>query len=316
MPGSSSCGLGSPPEYVVSASALTGCACAPRASSAFLGVSFLFAASIQRVHSRRASRLTSVPSAAFRTLSTAYSSLYLADLFHPAATSRISAPGFLPRPSCTTSSVAMSSRRWRRVSVAGCPTTPSHVASTSGPRSRSGSAAPPGGLAQAIARVPSRFRLLRTLATDLASAVNSGSTRDLVAHRSSAARAGLGVSIDRQRRCSISRSSSRSRFPTCHRGPGCPVTRRRGPSDSANRFGRRRGNHIAVGVPRPRSPQARGLQPRAALAIVVAPDTLVDNLRARCRSSRSRLAAITRCVAIVGGSDRCVGSARRRSISG
>ena len=243
MPGSSSCGLGSPPEYVVSTSArvIRSYPERLRASSAFLGVSFLFAASIQRVHSRRASRLTSVPSAAFRTLSTAYSSLYLADLFHPAATSRISAPGFLPRPSCTTSSVAMSSRRWRRVSVTGCPMTPSHVASTSGPRSRSGSAAPPGGLAQAIARVPSRFRLLRTLATDLASAVNSGSTRDLVAHRSSAARAGLGVSIDRQRRCSISRSSSRSRFPTCHRGPGCPVTLQRGPSDSANRFGRRRG---------------------------------------------------------------------------
>jgi hypothetical protein len=128
-----------------------------RDSGAFLGVSFLIAASVQRVHSRRASRLTSVPPTAFRTLSTVYSSLYLADLFHPAATSRILAPGFLPRPSCTTSSVAMSSRRWRRVSIAGCPTTPSHVASTSGPRSGSGSAAPPGCLAQAIARVPSRF---------------------------------------------------------------------------------------------------------------------------------------------------------------
>ena len=153
MPGSSSCGLGSPPEFVVSASAFRHL----RDQGAFLGVSFLFAASVQRVHSRRASRLTSVPPSAFRTLSTAFSSLYLAGVFRPAATSRILAPGFLPRPSCTTSSVAMSSRRWRRVSVAGCPTTPSHAASTSGPRSRSGSAAPPRGLAQVSARVPSRL---------------------------------------------------------------------------------------------------------------------------------------------------------------
>jgi len=72
---------------------------------AFLGVSFLIAASVQRVHSRWASRPTSVPSAAFRTLSTAYSSLYLADLFHPAATSRIPLRGSSPDP-------AAPPRRW------------------------------------------------------------------------------------------------------------------------------------------------------------------------------------------------------------
>lgn len=67
--------------------------------------------------------------------------------------------------------------------------------------------------------VSRRVFLLRTLAADLASAVNGGSTLDLLAHRSSAARAGLGVSIDRQLRCSVSRSPFRSRFPTCRLRP-------------------------------------------------------------------------------------------------
>lgn len=51
-------------------------------------------------------KLAYVPPSAFRTLSTAFSSQDLADLFHSAATSRIPAPGLHPRPSCTTSSVA------------------------------------------------------------------------------------------------------------------------------------------------------------------------------------------------------------------
>jgi hypothetical protein len=152
-------------------------ACAPRAPS----VGFLSSSRRQSSEStqQRASRLAFVPSAAFRALSTAYSSLYLADLFHPAATSRILAPGFLPRPSCTASSAAMSSRRWRRVSIAGCPATPSHVASTSGPCSRPGSAAPPRGVSPASAPVSHRACLLRTLAADLAPAVNGGSIHDL-----------------------------------------------------------------------------------------------------------------------------------------
>jgi hypothetical protein len=168
---------------------------------------------------QRASRLAFVPSAAFRTLSTAYSSLYLADLFRSAATSRISAPGFLPRPSCTTSSVAadlspLAPRLCRRFPDDAKPRRVDlRPLFQVGIRSA----------AQVVKPEPSpvsrRIRLLRTLAADLASAMNGGSTLDLVAHRSSAARAGLGVSIDRQLRCSVSRSPFRSRFAACLQHP-------------------------------------------------------------------------------------------------
>ena len=140
--------------------------------------------------------------------------------------------------------------------------------------------------------------------------MNRRSTHDLLAHRSSAARAGLGVSIDRQRRCSISRSPFRSRFVACSPSTGCPVALLRGPSDSADRFGRRRRNPFAVGVPRARRPQPRDRQPRAAPALVHAPDTLVDNLRLRCRWPGPRLAPIARCAATDRSDDRCAGSAR------
>jgi hypothetical protein len=151
--GSSSCELGSPPEYVVSASALLPLRDLGRLPWGFVphrGVS-------------PASPLSAgIPAhlGSVRSVSHALDGLLLAvpcRSISPCCHVQDSTPGVLPRPSCTTSSVAMSSRRWRRVSVAGCPTTPSHVASTSGPRSRSGSAAPLECLARAIARVPSRF---------------------------------------------------------------------------------------------------------------------------------------------------------------
>jgi hypothetical protein len=99
-PGSSSRELGSPPEFVVPTSA--GLAPAPSLGSP----------SSSRHQSSESTfdghpRPAYVPSAALLALSTAYSSLYLAGLFHPAATSRILAPGVsLPRLSRTTSSVA------------------------------------------------------------------------------------------------------------------------------------------------------------------------------------------------------------------
>jgi hypothetical protein len=77
---------------------------------------------------------TYVPPSAFHTLSTACSSLDLADLFHPAATSRFLAPGgSSPDPSVTTSSVALAFAPLAPSPAAGCPTTPESVASTSRP---------------------------------------------------------------------------------------------------------------------------------------------------------------------------------------
>ena len=75
-----------------------------------------------------------VPPSAFHTLSTACSSLDLADLFHPAATSRFLAPGASsPGPSVTTSSVALAFAPLAPPPVAGCPSTPESVTSTSRP---------------------------------------------------------------------------------------------------------------------------------------------------------------------------------------
>jgi len=79
-------------------------------------------------------RPTYVPSSAFHTLSTACSSPNLADLFHPAATSRFLAPGgSSPDPSGSTSSVALAFAPLAPSPAAGCPTTPESVASTSRP---------------------------------------------------------------------------------------------------------------------------------------------------------------------------------------
>ena len=101
-------------------------------------------------------RLVYVPSAAFHTLSTAYSSLYLAGLFHPAATSRFLAPGgSSPDLSGSTSSVARAFAPLAPSPAAGCPTTPESVASTSRPSPRPGSAAASRVLPLDAARVPS-----------------------------------------------------------------------------------------------------------------------------------------------------------------
>jgi len=79
-------------------------------------------------------KLAFVPSSAFHALSTVCSSLDLADLFHPAATSRFLAPGgSSPDLSATTSSVALAFAPLAPSPAAGYPTTPESVASTSRP---------------------------------------------------------------------------------------------------------------------------------------------------------------------------------------
>lgn len=150
MSGSSSYGLGSPPEF----------SC-PRRPGSLARPGRLPWGFVPHRGVSSASPLTvSIPAHLGSALSVSHAldGLLLAvpcRSISPCCHVQDSALGFLPRPSCTTSSVAMPSRRWRRASVAGFPTTPSHVASTSGPCSRSGSAAPPRGLAQVVARVPS-----------------------------------------------------------------------------------------------------------------------------------------------------------------
>jgi hypothetical protein len=75
--------------------------------SAFLGVLILIAAPTQRVHSRtRIPIAPYVPPSAFLTLSTAFSSLCLAGLFHPTTTSRIHLSGFCSRCQAVTASSA------------------------------------------------------------------------------------------------------------------------------------------------------------------------------------------------------------------
>jgi hypothetical protein len=108
-------------------------ACAgPTTTGAFLGVHNLFATTALRVHVRQASQAHLVPPSAFHTLSTAYSSQRLADLFHPAATSRFRAPGVSSLvPAVPPRRWPLPPRRWRRPPVTGCPVTPAGVASTS-----------------------------------------------------------------------------------------------------------------------------------------------------------------------------------------
>ena len=147
--GSSSRELGSPPEFVVPASARDN-----RAPS--MG---------SRTSSRHQPcesttdghpRPTYVPPSAFHTLSTACSSLDLADLFHPAATSRFPASGgSSPDLTATTSSVALA---FAPLAPSSCRRLPDDA----GERrvdlkafSRPGSAAPTRVLPPADARVPS-----------------------------------------------------------------------------------------------------------------------------------------------------------------
>jgi hypothetical protein len=101
-------------------------------------------------------KLAFVPSSAFHALSTVCSSLDLADLFHPAATSRFLAPGgSSPDLTATTSSVALAFAPLAPSPAAGCPTTPESVASTSRPSPGRDPQHPTEGLAPPIARVPS-----------------------------------------------------------------------------------------------------------------------------------------------------------------
>lgn len=171
--GSSSRELGSPPEFVVPASAR----CYP---GAFRGVSCLFATSALRVHQRRASqaRLCSV-----RSVSHALDGLRLAlpcrlvsSCCHVQA-SRFR--GFLPRPDrdhlvggpCLRAVGAVSCRRLpddageRRVDLKAC--------------SRPGSAAPSEGLAPPLPVSPRALLLLRARFVSLGDAVNVSSARGL-----------------------------------------------------------------------------------------------------------------------------------------
>jgi len=134
--GSSSRELGSPPEFVVPASAR---------SPGRLPWGLVPLRDVNPASPRFDGhpRPTCVPPSAFRTLSTACSSLDLAGLFHPAATSRLRASGgSSPDLTGSTSSVARSSSPLAPSPAAGCPATPESVASTSRPCSRPGSAAP------------------------------------------------------------------------------------------------------------------------------------------------------------------------------
>jgi len=133
-PGSSSRGLGSPPEFVVPTSARPSSShlrtpCDVRAPS--LGSpSSSRRQSSESTHDEHP-RPVYVPSAAFLALSTAYSSLYLADLFHPAATSRILAPGASsPDSAEPPRRWPVPPRRWHLPPVVSYPTTPAACAST------------------------------------------------------------------------------------------------------------------------------------------------------------------------------------------
>jgi hypothetical protein len=107
-------------------------------------------------------RLAYVPSSAFLTLATACSSLTLADLFHPAATSRFRAPGgSSPDSAAPPRRWHVPPRRWHRSPVTGCPLTPAFGASTSRFRSEPGSATSAEGLTPQDVRVPSCDSLLR-----------------------------------------------------------------------------------------------------------------------------------------------------------
>jgi hypothetical protein len=91
-PGSSSPGLTSSSEFS------TEPAGPPRARAEHLPRGFRPPSRHQHKESthRQRSRAAYVPPSVFRTPSTGYSSLYLAGLFHPAATSEVSSPGVSP----------------------------------------------------------------------------------------------------------------------------------------------------------------------------------------------------------------------------
>jgi hypothetical protein len=124
-PGSSSRELGSPPEFVVPTSA--GFSPAPSLGSP----------SSSRRQSSESTldghpRPAYVPPAAFLALTTACSSLYLAGLFHPAAASRILAPGASsPDSAEPPRRWPVPPRRWHLQPAAGFPTTPAACAPTS-----------------------------------------------------------------------------------------------------------------------------------------------------------------------------------------
>jgi hypothetical protein len=171
--GSSSRGLGSPPEFVVPASARS----PGRLPWGLLPLRDLNPAS-PRFDGHP--RPTCVPPSAFRTLSTACSSLDLAGLFHPAATSRLLASGASsPDLSGSTSSVARASSPLAPSPAAGCPATPECVASTSRPSPRPGSAVPPEGLAPSSPVSPRALLLLRARFGRLEGAMNALSARGL-----------------------------------------------------------------------------------------------------------------------------------------
>jgi len=171
--GSSSRGLGSPPEFVVPASArLPG-----RLPWGLLPLRDVNPASPR---SGGHPRPTCVPPAAFRTLSTACSSLDLAGFFHPAATSRLLASGASsPDLSGSTSSMVRASAPLAPSPAAGCPTTPESVASTSRPSPRPGSAAPTEVLAPPPPVSPRALLLLRARFVSLEGAMNAFSARGL-----------------------------------------------------------------------------------------------------------------------------------------
>jgi hypothetical protein len=171
--GSSSRELGSPPEFVVPASARS----PGRLPWGLLPLRDLNPAS-PRFDGHP--RPTCVPPSAFRTLSTACSSLDLAGLFHPAATSRLLASGASsPDLSGSTSSVARASSPLAPSPAAGCPATPECVASTSRPSPRPGSAVPPEGLAPSSPVSPRALLLLRARFGRLEGAMNALSARGL-----------------------------------------------------------------------------------------------------------------------------------------
>jgi hypothetical protein len=151
--GSSSSQLGSPPEFVASASGRS-----LEHPGAIRGVWFLVAASIVRVHLP-----ASVPgSPTFRPQRFARSRRFAPRRILQICFALLPRPGF-PLRGYTPDLAApprrwpVPSRRWRRVSVVGCPTTPSRVASTSVPCSRSGSGARPRGVSPRSCPCPVAF---------------------------------------------------------------------------------------------------------------------------------------------------------------
>jgi len=199
--GSSSCGLGSPPEFVVSTSARTSLPCSRTArDSGRLPWGLISSSRRQHGKSTLDERpgLIYVPSAAFLALSTACSSPHLAGLFHPAATSRIRAPGgSSPDPASPPRRWPVPPRRWRRSPVASCLTTPARVASTSRSSPESGSATSVRGLAPANVRVPSCVSCSFGLrSVSLGSVVTASSARALTVGAACAPAAGLQRIVD------------------------------------------------------------------------------------------------------------------------